>query len=73
MRYAAPVGSHCNSPLIIQLKSGYIPNIEVEKPLGSASSTIVNTSTVQFMWQPLTEITYPKIALIASFEVGVPD
>ncbi len=27
------------------------------------------TSTVQFMWQPLTDIVYPKIMLLASFEV----
>ncbi len=27
------------------------------------------TSTVQFMWQPLTDIVYPEVMLLASFEV----
>ena len=26
---------------------------------------------VQFMWQPLTEITYPHVTLLASFKVSV--
>ena len=29
-----------------------------------------DTSMIQFMWQPLTEITYPEVTLLASFEVS---
>jgi len=25
---------------------------------------------VQFMWQPLTEMSYPRVTLLASFKVG---
>ena len=35
---------------------------------GGASSG--GSSRVQFMWQPLTEITYPTVMLLASFEVS---
>lgn len=30
-----------------------------------------STSNVQFMWQPLSDINYPSITLLASFKVSV--
>ncbi len=36
---------------------------------GVPSSSSGSSSTVQFMWQPLTDISYPEITLLASFEV----
>lgn len=43
-------------------------------PKGGVASVGVSSggsSRVQFMWQPLTEITYPTVMLLASFEVSV--
>ena len=39
---------------------------------GEASATAQppEDSIVQFMWQPLTDMTYPKVTLLASFKVG---
>ena len=38
---------------------------------GEASATAqpAEDSIVQFMWQPLTDMTYPKVTLLASFKV----
>ncbi len=36
---------------------------------GGVATPPSGTSTVQFMWQPLTDIVYPEIMLLASFEV----
>ena len=39
---------------------------------GGASATAQppEDSIVQFMWQPLTDMSYPKVTLLASFKVG---
>ena len=44
---------------------------------GGASVASASTTTdppedgiVQFMWQPLTEMSYPRVTLLASFKVG---
>ena len=36
----------------------------------ASTATALDTCTVQFMWQPLTEMSYPRITLLASFEVS---
>ena len=36
----------------------------------SAIAEPPKNSVVQFMWQPLTEMSYPRVTLLASFKVG---
>ena len=36
----------------------------------SASAEPPEDGIVQFMWQPLTEMSYPRVTLLASFKVG---
>ena len=36
----------------------------------SATAQPPEDSIVQFMWQPLTDVSYPKVTLLASFKVG---
>ena len=36
----------------------------------SATAQPPDDGIVQFMWQPLTEMSYPKVTLLASFKVG---
>ena len=40
--------------------------------MASASATAEppEDGIVQFMWQPLTEMSYPRVTLLASFKVG---
>ena len=49
---------------------------DVDVPVGgagggaSATAQPAEDSIVQFMWQPLTDMSYPKVTLLASFKVG---
>ena len=36
----------------------------------SATAEAPEDSIVQFMWQPLPKISYPRVTLLASFKVG---
>lgn len=79
----APVGSGDELQLhYLTSCSGYDKAVSNEQPRSKlaegatgGSSPVPPTgapakSTVQFMWQPLTEISYPKITFLASFEPG---
>ena len=60
-------------PLTLTLTVGTpVTGIGGGASVASASATAQppDDGIVRFMWQPLTELSYPKVTLLASFKVG---